>query len=77
MIDLNLCDRQQVRALLSIKETGNTALQKFLTDQAEDAKAKLVSANCVVTLHRLQGRAAAFHDLLRAIDESAKVATRS
>ena len=77
MIDLNLSNPQQVRALLTIKETGNTALREFFTDQAEDAKAKLVSATDTVTLHRLQGRAGAFHDLLRAIDESAKVANRS
>ena len=77
MIDLNLCNLQHVQALHNIKETGNSSLADFFEGQAEDAKAKLVSAVDMVQVHRLQGRAEAFEDLLRAIDESAKVLHRA
>ena len=41
------------------------------------AKGRLVSATDMVTIHRLQGRAEAFEDLLKAIEESPKVVNRS
>ena len=77
MIDLNLCDPQHVQALLRLKETGETALLGLFEAEAELAKARLVSATDTVTIHRLQGRAEAFEDLLKAIEESPKVANRS
>jgi len=76
MIDLNLCDRQQAQALLQIKETGNDQLPSLLRAEAEIAKAKLVTATDTVSIHRLQGRAEAFEDLLRAIEDSPKVVKR-
>jgi hypothetical protein len=76
MIDLNLCDRQQAQALLQIKETGNDQLPSLLRAEAETAKAKLVTATDTVSIHRLQGRAEAFEDLLRAIEDSPKVVKR-
>ena len=62
MIDLNLCDKQQKNALLRIKETGVS---------------RLLQADDMATIHRLQGRCEAFKDLLTAIDDSPKVANRS
>ena len=77
MIDLNLCNQQQVQALLSLKEAGNPALVKLLEELVEAAKARLVTATDTVNIHRLQGRAEAFEDFLRAIEESPKVTNRS
>tara|TARA_E500000081_G_C6046906_1_gene311793 strand:- start:5 stop:238 length:234 start_codon:yes stop_codon:yes gene_type:complete len=76
MIDLNLCDKQQAQALLQIKETGNDQLPSLLRAEAETAKAKLVTATDTVSIHRLQGRAEAFEDLLTAIEDSPKVVKR-
>lgn len=76
MIDLNLCDPQQAQALLQIKETGNDQLPSLLRAEALTAKAKLVIATDMVSIHRLQGRAEAFEDLLKAIEDSPKVVKR-
>ena len=76
MIDLNLCDKQQAQALLQIKETGNDQLPSLLRAEAETAKAKLVTATDTASIHRLQGRAEAFEDLLTAIEDSPKVVKR-
>jgi hypothetical protein len=77
MIDLNQCDSQHVNALLRVKETGDTSLQNLLGELVNMAKGRLVSATDMVTIHRLQGRAEAFEDLLKAIEESPKVVNRS
>jgi len=77
MIDLNQCDSQHVNALLRVKETGDTSLQNLLGELVNVAKGRLVSATDMVTIHRLQGRAEAFEDLLKAIEESPKVVNRS
>ena len=77
MIDLNLCDPQHVQALLRLKETGEAALLGLFKAESELAKARLVSATDMVSIHRLQGRAEAFEDLLTALEEAVKVANRS
>ena len=77
MIDLNLCDQQQINALLRIKETANNALIALLEEQTEKAVSRLLQADDMATIHRLQGRCEAFKDLLKAIDDSPKVANRS
>lgn len=77
MIDLNLCDPQQVKALLRIKEMGQDALLEFFKTEAEAAKARLVRATDMVTIHRMQGRVEAFEDLLKSVEEAAKVVNRS
>ena len=77
MIDLNLCDQQQVSALLRIKETGDKAMLNLFKGEAEEAKARLVKATDTMTIHRLQGRAEAFEDLLAAIEDAPKVGNRS
>ena len=77
MIDLNLCDQQQINALLRIKETGNNALIALLEEQTKKAVSRLLQADDMATIHRLQGRCEAFKDLLTAIDDSPKVANRS
>ena len=77
MIDLNLCDQQQVSALLRIKETGDKALLNLFEGEAEKAKARLVIATDTVSIHRLQGRAEAFEDLLAAVEDAPKGGNRS
>tara|TARA_R110000737_G_scaffold50142_2_gene71052 strand:+ start:47 stop:280 length:234 start_codon:yes stop_codon:yes gene_type:complete len=77
MIDLNLCDPKHVKALLRLKETGEAALLGLFKAESELAKARLVSATDMVSVHRLQGRAEAFEDLLTALEEAVKVANRS
>jgi histone H3/H4 len=77
MINLNSVDSQQAKALNRLQELGNDALLKLLQSQADEAKSKLVSATDMVQIHRLQGRVEAFEDLLRAVEESAKVLNRS
>ena len=77
MIDLNLCNPQHVNALLRVKEAGDTSLQDLLGELIDTAKGRLVSATDMVTIHRLQGRAEAFEDLLTAVEESPKVLNRS
>lgn len=73
MINLNSIDLQQAKALNRLKEVGNDQLLILLRSQIDEAKSKLVSATDMVQIHRLQGRAEAYEDLLRAIEESAKV----
>ena len=77
MIDLNQCDSQRVNSLRRVKEAGDTSLQDLLGELVNMAKGRLVSATDMVTVHRLQGRAEAFEDLLKAIEESPKVLNRS
>lgn len=77
MIDLNQCDSQHVNALLRVKETGDASLQNLLGELVNMAKGRLVSATDMVTIHRLQGRAEAFEDLLKAIEDAPKVKNRS
>lgn len=77
MIDLNSAEIQAVSALNRLREPGNEALKRLLSSELEAATQKLVRAGDMVTIHRLQGRAEAFEDLLRAIEESAKVANRA
>ena len=45
----------------------------ILQGELEETKQKLVYANEIDIIHRLQGRAEAFEDLLKAIEESQKI----
>ncbi len=75
MIDLNSADIQAVKALLRLREPGNEALLRLIEAELETAKQKLVKAIDMVQVHRLQGRAEAFEDLLKAVEESPKLNT--
>jgi hypothetical protein len=72
MIDLNSADPQSVTALARLREPGGEAILRLLRAELDAAKQKLVHAGDTVHIHRLQGRAEAFDDLLRAAEESAK-----
>ena len=72
MINVNKASNQVLQALLRVREPGNEALITLLQDEFEGAKQKLVYASDMELIHRLQGRAEAFEDLLKAIDESRK-----
>jgi len=73
MINVNGLNPQTVKALSGLKEARNKKLLTFLQDELEGAKKKLVHASEIGLIHRLQGRAEVFEDLLKAIDESQKV----
>lgn len=75
MIDLNNAEIQAVKALLRLKEPGNEALLRLMKAELETAKQKLVKAVDMVQVHRLQGRAEAFDDLLKAVEESPRLNT--
>tara|TARA_R100001463_G_scaffold54392_1_gene105472 strand:- start:183 stop:413 length:231 start_codon:yes stop_codon:yes gene_type:complete len=75
MIDLNNAEVQAIKALLRLKEPGNEALLGLIEAELETAKQKLVKAIDMVQVHRLQGRAEAFEDLLKAVEESPRVNT--
>ena len=77
MIDLNNADIQQVQSLVRLREPGYTAFLKLLEAELESAKQKLMHAADMVSIHRLQGRAEAFEDLLKAVEESPKVENRA
>lgn len=77
MIDLNSIDTQHVRALLALKEQGGGNFVKLLQAEIDAGLRKLVRAVETVEIHRLQGRVEAYEDLLKAIEESPKVANRS
>jgi hypothetical protein len=68
-----MADVQAIKALLRLKEPGNEALLKLIELQISEAKQKLVRADDMVLIHRLQGRAEAFEDLLKAIEDARKV----
>lgn len=73
MIDLNSADPQSIIALSRLKEPGGEALLRLLRTELDAAKQKLIYAGDMALIHRLQGRAEAFEDLLRAAEESAEV----
>ena len=75
MIDLNNAEIQAIKALLRLREPGNEALLRLIEAEQESAKQKLVKAIDMVQVHRLQGRAEAFEDLLKAVEESPRVNT--
>jgi hypothetical protein len=77
MIDLNNADPQAVKALTRLREPGGEALLRLFAAELESAKQKLVRAGDMVLIHRLQGRAEAFEDLLKAVEESPKVENRA
>jgi len=76
MIDLNNAESQAVYALIRFREPGNGALLRLLVSELEGAKQKLMHASDMVQIHRLQGRAEAFEDLLKAVEEAPKADKR-
>lgn len=77
MIDLNNTDIQVVNALVRTREPANEALLRLFEAELESAKQKLIHATDMATVHRLQGRAEAFNDLLEAINDAPKVEQRA
>jgi hypothetical protein len=73
MINVNKLDSSEISALNRLREPGIDKVITILQGELEDTKQKLVYANEMDIIHRLQGRAEAFEDLLKAIEESQKV----
>ena len=73
MINVNKLDSLEISALNRLREPGINKVITILQGELEDTKQKLVYANEMDVIHRLQGRAEAFEDLVKAIEESQKV----
>jgi len=73
MINVNSLSVSEVSALNRLREPGVNKILTVLENELASTKQKLVYANDMGTIHRLQGRAEAFEDLLKAIEESSKV----
>lgn len=76
MININKADTQAVKALARMNALGDDALLKFIKVLVEETKEKLVYADDMDVIRRLQGRAEAYQDLLKAVDDAAKVESR-
>ena len=76
MINVNSLSVSEVSALNRLREPGVNKVLTVLESELASTKQKLVYANEMGTIHRLQGRAEAFEDLLKAIEESSKVKAR-
>ena len=73
MINVNKLDSLEISALNRLREPGVNKVITILQGELEETKQKLVYANEMDIIHRLQGRAEAFEDLIKAIEESQKV----
>jgi len=73
MINVNKLDSSEISALNRLREPGINKVIMILQGELEATKQKLVYANEMDVIHRLQGRAEAFEDLIKAIEESQKV----
>jgi hypothetical protein len=73
MINVNKLDSLEISALNRLREPGINKVITILQGELEETKQKLVYANEMGLIHRLQGRAEAFEDLVKAIEESQKV----
>ena len=67
MINVNSLSVSEVSALNRLREPGVNKILTVLENELASTKQKLVYANDMGTIHRLQGRAEAFEDLLKAI----------
>ena len=76
MINVNSLSVSEVSALNRLREPGVNKILTVRENELASTKQKLVYANDMGTIHRLQGRAEAFEDLLKAIEESSKVKAR-
>ncbi|MGB1318185.1 MAG: hypothetical protein ACPG5W_08260 [Flavobacteriales bacterium] len=76
MINVNSLEMSEVSALNRLREPGVNKVLTVLEKELASTKQKLVYANDMGTIHRLQGRAEAFEDLLKAVEESPKVKER-
>lgn len=76
MINVRELSNQELHALSRMR-LDNAAVLKLVASQVEATKQKLVREGDMVIIHRLQGRAEAYEDLLRAVEESAEALNRA
>jgi len=69
-------DTAHVKALARLREPGYEKLVEIFQLQLDEVKAQLVTADETARIHRLQGRAQAFDDLLQAVQDAVKVEAR-
>lgn len=77
MININAFEASEVRALAVLAGMNYETLRLLIKGFAQKAKDNLVTAGDTVSIHRLQGRAGAFEDLLKAAEDAAAVVTRA
>jgi len=73
MIDLNTFDTQEIRVLAQAGSLGNGKFKQVIKKVAEEAKDRLVVADDMVRVHRLQGRVEVLDALVEAIEEASKL----
>ena len=73
MININEADKHAVTALARLNTPGNDVLLIFFASLVDETKDKLVGAREMDIIHRLQGRAEAYQDLLKAVEDAVKV----
>jgi len=73
MIDVNRFDKRALDALVRLKEPHMKWFLDLVDSELEDAKRKLVYTGETDALRRLQGRAEALEDVLRAVEDASKV----
>jgi hypothetical protein len=72
MININTLSVQEKQALTRLKGPETDKVLELLQKELDGAKQKLVYASEMGLIHRLQGRAEAFEDLLKVVEESHK-----
>ena len=69
-------DRQQMQALQRCKLPENEQLLKLFRSRLEEVKMMLLSADDLVRIHRLQGRAEVLADFLESVEKSSDLLDR-
>jgi hypothetical protein len=72
MINTNTLSVQEKQALNRLQDPSTGKVLELLQRELDGAKQKLVYASDTGIIHRLQGRAEAFEDLLTVVKESQK-----
>lgn len=70
MININQEEAQVIRALARLGLAEGKHQREFIERQVSATKEKLVTATDMVLIHRLQGKAEAYQDLLKAVDDA-------
>lgn len=76
MISLHNADKHVLQSLAKLREPSMSGVLKLVSGLMEEAKVALVATDDMVRVHRLQGRAQAFDDLLKAVDDAASAEGR-
>ena len=76
MININELSEQHVMALARLGDPQMVQVIEMLRHVNDETKASLVKAGDMVSVHRLQGRAEAYENLLRSIEDARRIVAR-